>query len=115
MLGTQNIKEMEVQELFELLKDSSDDEQKSPFRFLDVRTPVEVARGKIEGCENIPLHLIPLKVEEFKADEKLVIYCQSGARSAQACAFLASKGIENAINVRGGILAWAQSGYPISS
>ena len=78
-------------------------------------TPAEVARGKIAGCENIPLHLIPLKVAEFKADEKIVIYCQTGARSAQACAFLASKGINGSINVRGGIVAWAQMGYPISA
>jgi rhodanese-related sulfurtransferase len=114
MFGMRDIKEMDVQELNELISDSSHPEVQPNFKFLDVRTPAEVARGKIAGCENIPLHLIPLKVTEFKADEKIIIYCQTGARSAQACAFLASKGIENAINVRGGIVAWARMGYPIS-
>lgn len=115
MFGMHNINEMDVQELNEFLNDSSAADVQSPFKFLDVRTPAEVARGKIEGCENIPLHLIPLKVAEFKADEKIIIYCQTGARSAQACAFLASKGIENAVNVRGGIVAWARMGYSIST
>ena len=115
MLGMHNITEMDVQELNELLNTSSTAESLSKFKFLDVRTPAEVARGKIAGCENIPLHLIPLKVAEFEADEKIIIYCQTGARSAQACAFLASKGIENAINVRGGIVAWAQMGFAISA
>lgn len=110
-----DIQEMDVQELYELLNDSSHSGNQPDFKFLDVRTPAEVARGKIAGCENIPLHLIPLKVTEFKADEKIIIYCQTGARSSQACAFLVSKGIENAINIRGGIVAWARMGYPISA
>ncbi len=114
MFGMQGIKEMDVQELFELLNNPVDEQGDSNFRFLDVRTPAEVARGKIEGGENMPLHIVPLKIDELKGDDKVIIYCQTGARSAQACAFLASKGIENAINVRGGIVAWAQSGYPIS-
>jgi len=115
MFGMRNINEMDVQELNELLNDSTHSENQSKFKFLDVRTPAEVARGKIAGCENVPLHLIPLKVSEYETDEKIIIYCQTGARSAQACAFLASKGIENAINVRGGIVAWARMGYPISA
>ncbi|MFK5986895.1 MAG: rhodanese-like domain-containing protein, partial [Pseudomonadota bacterium] len=114
MFGMNSIKEMQVQELFELLSNSSDEGSQDKFRLLDVRTPAEVARGKIADCENVPLHLVPLKVEEFKEDRKLIIYCQTGARSAQACAFLASKGINNVFNVRGGIVAWAQSGFPVS-
>ncbi len=115
MLGIHNIKEMDVQELNELLNDASPSDIYPKLKFLDVRTPAEVARGRIAGGKNIPLHLIPLKVAEFKAAEKVIIYCQTGVRSAQACAFLASKGIENAINVRGGIVAWAQMGYAIST
>jgi rhodanese-related sulfurtransferase len=111
MMGMPNIQEMDAQELYDLLQE--EDSESKKFKFIDVRTPAEVARGKIAGCENIPLHLIPLKVDEFKADEKIVIYCQTGARSGQACAFLSSKGITNAINVRGGIVSWAQMGFPI--
>jgi len=111
----QNIKEMDVQELYELMNAEKDNGDSLSFRFIDVRTTAEVARGKIEKGENIPLHLIPLKIEELRTEDKLIIYCRTGARSAQACGFLASNGIENAINVRGGIVAWAQQGYPITN
>ena len=105
-----NIKEMDVQELHELMEQGENN-----FKLIDVRTPAEVARGAIRGGENIPLHLIPLKVADFKDEEKVIIYCRTGARSGQACAFLESNGIHNAVNVRGGIVAWAQMGYPIEN
>jgi rhodanese-related sulfurtransferase len=44
----------------------------------------------------------------------VVIYCRSGARSAQACAFMASKGYGNMHNLAGGIMAWARSGNALS-
>jgi len=44
----------------------------------------------------------------------VVIYCRSGARSAQACAFMASKGYGNMHNLAGGIMAWARSGNTLS-
>lgn len=103
-----HIQEIDVVQLHEWLQDK---DQK--LRLIDVRTPAEVARGQIEGGENIPLHVIPLKVDEFRRDQKIVIYCRTGARSAQACAFLQSKGINQCINVRGGIVAWAQMGFSI--
>ena len=47
-------------------------------------------------------------------DKPVVVYCNSGARSAQACAFMTSKGFENMHNMAGGIMAWARSGKPIA-
>ncbi len=81
---------------------------------IDVRTDAEVARGMIEGAKHIPLHLLPLKENELNASVPMVFYCQSGARSAQACAFMASKGHEKVFNLQGGILAWMRSGLPLA-
>lgn len=78
-------------------------------RTVDVRTPAEVSRGIIAGSDAVPMHLIPIKPPEAKDGEKLVIYCRSGARSAQVCAFLAQKGVD-AYNLRGGVIAWASVG-----
>lgn len=83
-------------------------------RLIDIRTPPEVAQGVIEGYEFIPMHLIPMTPIELDDDEKLVIYCRSGARSAQVCMFLAQQGVE-AYNLRGGIISWASAGLPIAS
>ncbi|MGE0081567.1 MAG: rhodanese-like domain-containing protein [Thiohalomonadaceae bacterium] len=83
-------------------------------RLVDVRSPAEVAQGAIPGAVNIPLHLLPMRMEEFSGDTETVIYCRSGARSAQACAFLQAQGIQNVFNLRGGIIAWVQSGLAVA-
>ena len=84
------------------------------FRLIDIRTDAEVAQGILDGAEIIPMHLIPLKANDFKDDDKVVFYCRSGNRSGQVCAFLTQNGVgENAYNLRGGIITWARSGYPV--
>ncbi len=39
--------------------------QQGDIRLIDVRTDAEVARGKIPRGESIPLHLIPLRMNEL--------------------------------------------------
>lgn len=58
----------------------------------------------------MPLHLLPLRLNELVSGKTTVFYCQMGGRSAQAAAFAAAQGLRNAANLQGGILAWAQSG-----
>jgi len=41
----------------------------------------------------------------------VVFICRSGARSGQVCSYLAQNGYTNTINLRGGVIAWAQSGF----
>ena len=81
-----------------------------PVKIVDVRTAGEVQQGIIEGAVFVPMHLIPLKEAEFGADEKVVFYCRSGARSAQVCAFLSQRGVSGIYNLRGGVIGWASSG-----
>ncbi|WP_038053586.1 rhodanese-like domain-containing protein [Thioalkalivibrio sp. ALJ1] len=86
------------------------------FRLIDVRSPGETGRGVIPGAELVPLVTLPMRKDELSGtDMPLVIYCQSGARSAQACAFLAQQGIGGASSLRGGIVGWAQTGKPVVS
>lgn len=81
---------------------------------IDVRTTAEVTRGVIDGAIHIPLHLLPLRATDIPQDKPVVIYCHSGGRSAQACAFMASRGYRNMHNLAGGITAWARSGNALS-
>jgi rhodanese-related sulfurtransferase len=106
MFGMYNIKEMDVDTL---------EAQKEQIHLIDVRTEGEVSRGVIDGAIHIPLHLLPLKVGELPQDKPVVIYCNSGARSAQACAFVGAKGYNNLHNLAGGIMAWARSGRPLAA
>ena len=79
---------------------------------VDVRTAQEVARGLIAGALHIPLHAVPVRRDELPVDGPTIVYCQSGMRSAQACAWLASQGYRNLYNLSGGILAWAKDVDP---
>ena len=80
---------------------------------LDIRSDAEIVHGMLPDSEHLPMHLIPLKLGDLPKDKEVVLYCRSGARSYHACAYLAQQGVENAINLRGGIIAWARNGYDI--
>jgi rhodanese-related sulfurtransferase len=80
---------------------------------VDIRTPTEVAQGAIPAAIHIPMHLLPVRMAELPRDRDVVLYCRSGARSYHACQYLAQQGFDNALNLRGGIIAWARHGYEI--
>ena len=80
---------------------------------VDIRTPAEVAQAAIPNAVHLPMHLLPLRMNELPKDKDVVLYCRSGARSYHACSFLAQQGFDNVINLRGGIIAWARHGYEI--
>lgn len=82
-------------------------------QLVDVRTDAEIARGRIKGATSLPLHLLPLRLQELDAQKSTVFYCQMGGRSAQAAAFAAAQGLGDVYNLQGGIMAWAQSGGDI--
>lgn len=87
----------------------------APVTLLDVRTDAEVARGFIEGAKHIPLNTLPARLGELDPQAILVVYCQSGARSAQACAWLAEHGFGRLHNLHGGLAAWGRAGLPIAT
>jgi rhodanese-related sulfurtransferase len=82
-------------------------------QLIDVRTDAEVAHGRIKGATSLPLHLLPLRLQELDARKVTVFYCQMGGRSAQAAAFAAAQGLQNVCNLQGGITAWYQAGGEI--
>ena len=103
-----NIKEIEIFDVKRLL-----DAQHHGVKLIDVRSPMEVAAGVIPGATNIPLHLLPMSLDKIPAASEVVFYGRTGARSAQACAYLSSLGKSNVYNMRGGIMAWLQGGLAV--
>lgn len=79
-------------------------------QLVDVRTDAEIARGRIVGAICLPLHLLPLRLQDLDAKKTTVFYCQMGGRSAQAAAFAAAQGLGDVYNLQGGITAWAHAG-----
>lgn len=86
-----------------------------PVEILDIRSEAELMQGVLPQSQHLPMHLIPLKMADLPRDREVVLYCRSGARSYQACAYLAQQGVSNVLNLRGGIIDWAQQGYEIGS
>lgn len=81
---------------------------------LDIRSEAEVVQGKLPDSEHLPMHLIPLKMQDLPKEGEVVLYCRSGARSYHACAYLVQQGVQNVLNLRGGIIDWARNGFEIS-
>lgn len=104
-----NIQEIDGASLNEMLARDDGD-----VKIIDVRMPAELRQGAIPGAENIPLNLLPGRIEELPEDRPVVFYCRTGARSAQACAYVASRGREDVYNLRGGIVAWAGEGRAVA-
>lgn len=81
---------------------------------VDIRSPAEFAQGVIPQAQLLPMHLVPLRLQELPRDRTLVIYCRSGARSYHVCQFLLQQGFDKVVNLRGGILGWARQGLRIA-
>jgi rhodanese-related sulfurtransferase len=84
----------------EQLKDMLSDKNKA---FVDVRTPAEYKARNISAFMNIPLGSDFSKLPQ---DKEIVVICQSGMRSSQACKQLKKLGYTKISNVRGGMNAW---------
>ena len=83
---------------------------------IDVREDDEWAAGHIDGALHIPMNQIPQQLnyrpEAFASDRPLVIVCAVGGRSAHVTAWLVNNGVE-AVNLEGGMSAWAAAGKPM--
>lgn len=87
-------------------------ETKNAF-LLDVRTPEEVANGKIEGASNVvfddqftsKISLIP--------KQPIFIYCAGGVRSAKAAKILRGNGYTQVFELEGGLNAWKEAKLPV--
>ncbi len=96
-----------VSDLDALLEAGSDD-----VVLLDVRNPSEAAVASIAGSHLIPLSSIENgdaldQVRSLAQGKRLYVHCKLGGRSARAVQILGDQGVA-AVNVDGGIDAWAQ-------
>jgi len=67
----------------------------------------------LAGAEAVPMHPVPLQLEAWRSKKKIVAYCRTGVRPGQVCAWLQQQGVEQPINLSGGITGWHRQGYPV--
>lgn len=84
---------------------------------LDVRTPEEYAEGHLDGAVLVDFYE-PDFADQLAALDKDVpylVYCRSGNRSGQTIPLMQQLGFDSAVDVDGGILAWAAAGLPTTT
>jgi rhodanese-related sulfurtransferase len=79
---------------------------------LDVRTDGEWAEARIPGSVHVPMDQLMDRLDEVA--DRVVCVCAVGARSARVAQFLNSRDRE-AVNLDGGIYAWADDGLPVET
>ena len=82
---------------------------------LDVRDLGEYGSGHILGAKNLPLARVESGAGDVakKKDAALIVYCDTGDRSAKAAAALRKLGYSKVVNLSGGLGAWKQAGLPV--
>ena len=77
---------------------------------LDVRTPAEIADGKITGAMEMDFRADGFdgKLDNLDKEKTYLVYCRSGGRSSNACKMMSEKGFKNLYNLKGGYTAWSK-------
>jgi rhodanese-related sulfurtransferase len=85
---------------------------------LDVREPEEYTAGCLPGAVNIPRGVLEFRIDghpsfQGRKDAEILVYCQTGGRSALATETLQKLGYEKPVSLAGGFKTWQDSGLPI--
>ncbi len=82
---------------------------------VDVRNDAEFASGHITDAKHIPMEQLEDRLAELRKfkDKPLLVYCQSGIRSAKASSILLKSEFTQVHNLEGGINAWVQAKLPV--
>src|ERR1700761_452181 len=83
---------------------------------VDVREPEEWGTGHIPGAKHVPKSFLESRIEGAAPDrsQHVILYCQSGNRSAWAArTLLDDLGYEHVESMTGGITLWKDRGYEV--
>src|SRR5208282_1724082 len=102
------IDEVDPSEVKELLQEG--------VAILDVRGSEEFATGHLPGARSVPRGHLESRIESVAPDRsaELILYCQSGVRSAYAARTLQEDlGYSHVRSMIGGITLWKDRGYEV--
>jgi sulfur-carrier protein adenylyltransferase/sulfurtransferase len=78
---------------------------------VDCREPNEAALGTVAGAVVVPRGIMEQNIERVaKRDQKVIIYCAGGNRSALAADTLREMGYSDVATMAGGFRAWIDAG-----
>jgi rhodanese-related sulfurtransferase len=81
-------------------------------QLIDVRTPRELASGKLPACTNINFSDSDFRERMGALDKTkpVFVYCAVGGRSGRAASMLADMGFSEVYDLDGGVKAWQLAG-----
>lgn len=84
-------------------------------QLIDVRTPQEFEKYRIQSARNINFRSPDFRKEIEKLDKNkpVLVYCLSGARSRNALKTFTEAGFKTVYDLSGGINVWSKAGKPI--
>ena len=78
---------------------------------VDCREPNEAGLGMVPGAVMIPRGILESNIERVaRRDQKVIIYCAGGNRSALAADSLREMGYQDVATMAGGFRAWVEAG-----
>jgi sulfur-carrier protein adenylyltransferase/sulfurtransferase len=104
--GPMNNMEITAKELAERI------ERGDALLLLDVREPQEWSTGHLDNAQHIPMRQVPAQIDSLPRDAEIIVYCRSGARSANVQHYMLDHGFRKVKNLAGGLLAWAREVDP---
>lgn len=97
--------------------------EKGTVTLIDIRESEELKQnGKIPASVHAPRGMLefyadpslPYHKPEFNKDNRIILQCASGGRSALAAVTLKQMGYNNVAHLDGGLKAWKEAGFPVS-
>ena len=79
---------------------------------LDVREDDELQICHLDFTHHIPLGDLDDRMDELDPDDKIIVYCKLGGRSARAAQALVDHGFKDVTNLTGGIIGWSKDVDP---
>ena len=81
---------------------------------LDLRTREDFKKERIAGAVLAESKEILLNIADtLDIDQPVLLYCEFGYRSSEACSTLKEKGFRFVYNLRGGLVSWRASGFEL--
>ncbi len=90
---------------------------------IDLREAEERASGTIPGAVHVPRGMLEFRAdptssyhdERLDPDERVLLHCASGGRSALAARTLLDLGYRDVAHLDGGMNAWREAGQPVAN
>lgn len=86
-------------------------------KVIDVRSNDEFKKGHIISATHLPLSQIKnneLGNLEKEKDSPIIVVCNTGMTSSQACQMLHKAGFSNIHNLQGGVAEWRNANLPLT-